>query len=181
MKNSQHMYFALTLLVFLGASVCSADTHTWDGSAGADWFNTNNWTPANVPANGDHVIIDSSAATNVVVSNSTANLASFTITNQTCMFTNWDTTLNATNVSLGTNGIFTLPAAFTNGGMSNRIHIVCTNLTIASGGSIDAEGKGYSKGQGPGATVDHEYSGGAGYGGRGANGYFRAGGSSHMV
>ena len=91
----------------------------------------------------------------------------------TLTFTNWTTQLNATNVTIRSNGIFTLPSAFTTNGMSNRVYISsCTNLTIETNGSIIADGKGYSAEQGPGAgSQASSFGSGAGHGGRGADMY----------
>ncbi|MCK4946574.1 MAG: hypothetical protein KAS59_09975, partial [Alphaproteobacteria bacterium] len=53
------------------------------------------------------------------------------------------------------------------------------NLTIASGGTINVNVKGYQSSTGPGQGVDHgDFSGGAGYGGDGGDGYV-AGGSAY--
>ncbi|MBI2440407.1 MAG: hypothetical protein HYV35_03450, partial [Lentisphaerae bacterium] len=92
------------------------------------------------------------------------------------IFSNWDSSLTATNVTILTNGQMTIPAAFSNNAMSNRVWIICSNLSIAAGASINADSKGYrgalnslgeTTGHGPGGSAS---SGGASYGGRGAGG-----------
>ena len=45
----------LCLSLFLKAASVSAATFTWTGSASSDWFNTNNWSPAGLPASTDTV------------------------------------------------------------------------------------------------------------------------------
>jgi len=49
-----------------------------------------------------------------------------------------------------TNGYVTLPSAFTNNMMSNRVYIACMNVMIAGGGKIDVDAKGYAARNGPG-------------------------------
>jgi hypothetical protein len=164
--------------------VALAGTRTWDGSSGTDWFTADNWTPAQVPTNGDDVVIDASAApaTNVIVSTQTAALGSFSITNAVLTFTNWTTTLNATNVTIGTGGLFTLPGAFTNTVMSNRIHVVCTTFSLQPGGSINVDGKGFVMNTGPGAgTFNTDSGGGGSHGGVGGRGWRPAGGYPGVV
>ncbi|HEY5912400.1 MAG TPA: hypothetical protein VJA21_17500, partial [Verrucomicrobiae bacterium] len=46
----------LGLVLFsIAGPVFAQATKTWNGSAGSDWFNANNWTPAGVPASTDIV------------------------------------------------------------------------------------------------------------------------------
>ncbi|MBI2441807.1 MAG: hypothetical protein HYV35_10605 [Lentisphaerae bacterium] len=155
-----------------------AATVTWvtPGPSTNDWFGTNNWSGQSVPANGNEVIINYTNV-GVLLTNSTAELSSLLISNSsTLIFSNWDTTLTASNVTIAGNGVMTLPAAFTDTDMSNNIVIACSNLLIASGGSINANAKGYvgrsgasnSYGYGPGRGY---YVGGGGYGGYGGAQY----------
>ena len=37
--------------------------------------------------------------------------------------------------------------------MSNRVWIVCTDLTVEAGGRIDADGRGYTAANGPGLNA----------------------------
>ncbi len=71
-------------------------------------------------------------------------------------------------------GTITVANAFTTNQMSNQVAIVCSNLTIGLGGTIDVNGKGFasgfgSNGFGPGAGS--AYGSGGGHGGRGGYGY----------
>jgi len=68
-------------------------------------------------------------AGSVLLTNATAGLASFTLNGGTLTCSNWLTSLTASNVWLN-GGTVTLPAAFTNNGMSNRVWVVCTNLFV---------------------------------------------------
>ncbi len=140
------------LLVFLASSHAAAIT--WNGGSG-NWSVSGNWTPAQIPGDGDDVTINSGS---VSLTNSTGSLSSLTMGGGTLTFSNWDTKLSATNVNINS-GSMTIPASFTNGAMSNRVWIACSNLTIASGASINVDGKGYLggttgakvAGHGPGA------------------------------
>ena len=145
-------------------------TKTWKAATTGDWFEASNWEEVGgAPQAGDEVVITADGAW-VLLTNSTDYLGSFTLS-QTLVFSNWNTTLSATNVTILTNGVVTLPPAFTDVQMSNNVYLVCSNLTIDAGGTIDADGKGYAGGSashtagyGPGGGTN--YCGG-GYGGFG--------------
>ncbi len=166
---------ALTLLVG-GARTVAGDARTWEGAVSTDWFDADNWVEDAVPVAGDDVTIASGTA---LLTNGTPALASLSLTG-TLVFTNWNTTLTATNVLIASGGVMTLPPAFANNAMSNNVVIVCSNLTVASGGAINADGKGYAggvpvgtgsggirPGYGPGGgnASFSGHSGGAGHGG----------------
>src|ERR1039458_378310 len=57
--------FALvaSLMLALGSNTVRSADLTWTGSASTDWNNPANWTPQQVPATNDHVIINSSSVT----------------------------------------------------------------------------------------------------------------------
>ena len=57
---------------------------------------------------------------------------------------NWTTRLNATIVTVPSGGILTCGAAVTNAAYLSRVWVNCTDLTIASGGKIDVNHKGYA-------------------------------------
>lgn len=115
---------------------------TWKGAAGGDWFVPDNWTPTGVPAAGADVVIG--AGKSVVLSNETARLKSLDLTG-TLTFTNWNTAVWATNVTIQANGNMTCPAGgFRDTEMSNRVSVVCvSNLEIKVNGKIDVSGCGY--------------------------------------
>lgn len=168
----------LLLLGFLALHAPASD-RTWTGGGdGRDWFDKNNWSPSDsYPLAGENVSISSGAS--ILLSNSTAVLGDFSITNAMLAFTNWTTALQASNVTVRNNGLLTVPSAFTNNQMSNRVYIICTNFTLDSGGKIDVISKGYGPsnglsfhfgtGDGPGAGGGDGggYGSGAGNGGRG--------------
>jgi len=160
----------LTAIIYAMAVPCTiAVTTTWTGSADDDWSNMANWDNG-VPQTGDDVIVNSGTLT---LSSATPALTSYTQGGGVLTFTNWTTKLEATTVTLNV-GSMTLPVAFTNSVMSNRVWIACTDLTLESSASINADGKGYSggialakaPGFGPGAGA--AYSGG-GHGGKGGD------------
>lgn len=161
----------LSVSLIAGPSAVSlAATTTWTGAINTDWFNAGNWDNG-VPGNGTNAVI---ASGTVSLTNDTAFLASFTMNGGTLTCSNWTTKLIATNVVID-GGTITLPAAFTNGGMSNRIWIVCSNdFTLDVGGTINANIAGYkggsnSAGHGTGGGAQCGSGGGAGYGGVGAD------------
>ncbi len=185
MKN---LYLGLFLNLAFGVGIANAVTNTWIGAANGDWFSTNNWTMLAVPADGDTVMITNSA---VLLTNSTAMLERVVVANATVTFTNWTTALKAKNVTLCNLGRLTCAGCNTNGapGNTNRVYVLCSNMTVEVGGSVFADGLGYAggqavntKGQGPGGGFySSSYGGGGGYGGAGGNGYGGAGGPAYST
>jgi len=150
------------LLAFAPAAQAA---RAWNGAVNSDWFVAGNWDGGlTYPQAGDSVLVSSGS---ILLTNATDELTSFTITNATMTFSNWMTSLRATTVTVQGLGILTHAACNTNltGLTSNRVYILCTNMTVAAGGKIDANGKGYAPERGPGG-VPGDCSG-AGYGGRG--------------
>ena len=150
-----------------------ATLRTWDGGGGtSDWFTDANWSGDAKPVDGDDVEIAGGAT--VLLSADSPVLASATITNATLVFTNWSTTLTATNVYVRDSGVLGLPEGFTDVGPSNRIHLACSNLTVDAGGQLNADAAGFTASYGEGAGSANMTSGsrkrGGGYGGRGGIG-----------
>ncbi len=146
----------------------------WIGGVGK-WSVSGNWIPDGVPGAGDDVVIvgsgdnallDSATTINSLVVGGTATLT----------FTNWTTVLTVANdVTIHNGGSMTLPPAYIDGAMSNRVYLVCSNLTIDAGGKIDANAKGFAgglaagtAGYGPGKGSAGQS--GAGHGGAGGQG-----------
>jgi len=166
--------FMLLMLLAGSAGAALAGVRTWQGGVSADWFDDGNWLEEAAPAAGDDVTI---AAGTVLLTAGTPALASLSLTG-TLVFSNWNTTLSAAEVTVGGGGVMTLPPAYTNAVMSNNVVVVCSNLTVASGGKIDVDGKGYAggarfstspagDGHGPGRGIGNAYGVGASHGGRG--------------
>ena len=161
------------LMAMAGASL--GQTHTWKAvPADNNWFNSANWDgDGSYPGTADEVVVGAGAA--ITLTNETAVLASFTMTGGTLTFTNWLTRLRATTVDLQA-GALALPAAFTSTVMSNRIWIVCQDLTLGATATINVDGKGYIAGTGPGGASTLQRRGGGGHGGRGGFGDSGGGG-----
>lgn len=142
-----------------------------------DWSQASTWTNDAVPGAGDDVQI-TNAGSVVIISSSSPGLNSLLIS-RILVFTNWNTTLSATQVWVRSNAVITCRGPFTNGVMSNNVFIVCSNLTVDAGGRIDVNGLGYagglnSGGSGPGGGRKSTYGCGAGYGGYGGGDGFTA-------
>lgn len=168
------------LLAAVAMNVHSAmgESFLWQAATTGDWSVGANWTNGSPPTDGADVVI-TNVGSSVILSGSTSNLNSLTIS-RTLTFTNWDTSLTATNVTILSGGVLQCAGPFTNNAMSNRVYVVCSNMFIASGGSINVDYKGYAAGgsgvggHGPGGGASPggaDYAGGGGYGGKGGNAY----------
>jgi hypothetical protein len=166
------------VILLSGVAASQAADRTWTGAAGdRNWFNAANWSPADsVPLAGESATL---ATGTIILSNSTPALNTVTLTNAVLVFTNWDTTLTAADVTVWNAGVISNPPPFTDSQMSNRVHIVCTNFILNKGGRIALQGCGYrggstitENGNGPGKGLisSTHFGGGAGHGGRGGNG-----------
>ena len=141
-----------------------------------------NWTDAiwnnGTPAAGDYVSINGGVSVTVAVS--TVALNGFT-NNGTLTFAGWSTVLTSTVVRVaGTITHRPQSATATNASgvwvPDNRVYLVCSNLTVVSGGKIDVGNGGYTgavtaPGRGPGGgiggTAANYWGGGGSYGGVG--------------
>ncbi len=156
------------MMAALALTASGAEAATWlGGGDGTNWFDGANWDPTGVPGNGAAVAINAGAT--VLLTNETAELTSFTMTGGTLTFSNWTTRLRATTVTVS-GGTLTLPPAFANNAMSNRVWVVCTNFTLGADGIINVDKKGYAGSQGPGGAPTTTRRGGGGHGGRGGSG-----------
>ena len=165
---------------FLIATGSMGASRTWDnGGDRTNWFDAANWDLNVLPADGDAVVIPA-GFTSIMLTNSTPQLDSLTITSSTLTFTNWNTALRATNVFVQTGAVLPHALCNTNALLSNtnRVYVECSNLTVDAGAFIDANWVGYpggasgQRGQGPGggyAGSDYSCCGGS-YGGSGGKG-----------
>ena len=154
------------VLAMIGLMAAGAfSQNIWQGGAGTnDWYATTaNWSAGHFPAAGETVVI-TNANVGVLLTNSAPAagwLDSLMISNTaTLIFTNWDTALSATNVWIRKSAIVTCAGPFTNApAMSNRVYLVCSNLTLEIGGQINVNGLGYAAACGPGtpANSGHPY------------------------
>jgi hypothetical protein len=143
-------------------------TTTWNGTG--DWFaNPTNWS-AGVPNAGDDAVIASGA---VLLSASTPMLGSVTMNGGRLTFTNWTTLLSATNIAIHSGAVMTHGAISTPSTNAlgqwvpdARVYIACTNLTVETGGNINADYVGYSRTNGPGSGYSYDGTAHAGAGRR---------------
>lgn len=173
MSRSNALNVSRKACVFLGllalASAALGGTHVWTGASSSDWFDPGNWS-GGVPTTGGDVTVGS-AGLDPLLTNTTAYLASFTIANKSMSFGVWSTTLRATQVTLQSGAILTLPGPFTTSDESNRVHVVCSNLTVETGAKVDVDGLGFYPWNGPGtASTLGTWASGTGYGGKGGGG-----------
>lgn len=152
-------------------SALTPTNREWTGSG--NWFSPTNWSPVGVPSPADPIVIRSGTS----VLGDPVSIQSLVLSNgATLVFSNWQAKLTTTDsVLLRSNATVTLPTAFTGSQMSNRIWIVCANLTLDPYSSIMADSKGYAgvsgtgtrpSGYGPGAGG---LARGGGHGGQGGN------------
>jgi len=166
------LFFGAFLLLLADQTALAAN-RTWVGPTNGDWFSTNNWSPNdNWPQAGDIVAITNGS---IILTNSTAYLGTFSLTNATLFFTNLNAALQATNVFVRSGALmrhYPQIATTTNlsGGwdIDSRVYIVCSNLTVDANGTISATTNGYAGG--PAGGVGYGPGGGPILGGRGNGG-----------
>jgi hypothetical protein len=160
--------------------------NTWTGVN--NWNVSTNWSQGRVPSDGDDVRI---ASGSVMLTNATPVLYAFTMNGGTLTFSNWDTSLTASNVALNGGTVTHSVETYTNAPWipDSRVYFRCYNLTVAANGALNTDGRGYAggigtryNGCGPGGGVGYywsAYGGGGGYGGAGGVAYAAAGGSPY--
>lgn len=168
----KRMGMALVVMVLLAVSGSVWAAKMTTATSNGNW-NDAIWDNG-APAAGDTVTINSGVS--VTLTNATPVLGVFT-NNGTLTFTHWDTALTATDMHLVA-GTVTHTGIDTNAfpGVTNRVWLVCSNLTVAASATINVFGRGFrgavyvagvnNAGQGPspGFSVS-----GAAHGGRGAS------------
>jgi len=184
---------AAVFLLCAAAGRARAFTRTWTGFISTDWFEMGNWDTG-LPVADDDVIIPGGKS--VVLTNATPTLRSL-VNSGSFVFSTTNACLRA--VSCTNNGSITHninTATSTNAAgrwvPDNRVFVLCTDLTVSSGGSIDVSSKGYQgnvvigTGYGPGGGQGYAGAargGGGGYGGHGGQGYwsgtYTAGGQTY--
>ncbi|MBI3987382.1 MAG: G8 domain-containing protein, partial [Lentisphaerae bacterium] len=184
----RHITWVCLLLGLLPPAAQAAKS--WLGGTNY-WTVASNWSSGTIPVAGDDVIITNlTRGALVYLSNSTPALASLTVAGSAAVvnrlvFTNWNASLQADNVTIQSNGLITcagpftnLPPTYTNASYySNRVYVICQDFLVAAGGSVNVDGKGYAgalitfaAGNGPGrggASPNNVSGGGGGYGGAG--------------
>ena len=155
----------------------------WQGGATGDWNEPSNWAPdadgqTTVPQAGEYVWLGDLSAASISLSADTAELAGLILGGQgnavTITATGWETAIRAGEVFVNDKGVLTCGAAAVEESDLNRIWVTCGDLTVETGGKIDASEKGYAAdavkaantlGHGPGAGKANM---GASHGGCGA-------------
>ncbi|NLF86444.1 MAG: hypothetical protein GX571_10115, partial [Lentisphaerae bacterium] len=152
------------------------------GSVSDDWFAPYNWNLLMVPVAGQNVTLP--AGSNVRLSGPSAALGVFTVDPAaTLTFDGWNSPLEASTLTIhGTLTHLPQTVTTTNGlgewDAQHRILLKGQNLTVATDGALNADGKGYLPGAGPGSVppflgigddgTSYAMGGGGGYGGSGA-------------
>ncbi len=179
----------IPVLVMVGVFCClferpaHARNMVWSGSANGDWFEPTHWTPNGIPGEEtDHVTL---SAGSILLTNQTLSLASFTMSGGTLVFSNWSARLTADQIAI-TGGEVTLPPAFTDFQMSNRVWFAGGSFTLTAPGQINADAKGFAggllgkgSGLGAGAAADSRHGPGAGHGSFGGAPASGMGGSAY--
>jgi hypothetical protein len=183
-KNLLTIFFVVSLVIggfFFTSSVLKQETWaasvSWDGGAGTtNWSDATNWSGDLVPTAADDVLIDADV---------TVDLGSATTINSLVLGNSGGTTspvLNFTYDASGTSSPLVVDdgsvTIYSGGKITHSagtdvvvgtvgLDIQTGDLTVSSGGSVDADGKGYSggygnnPGNGPGAGLGaYNYAGG---------------------
>ena len=161
-RKLPHVLLVLSFLLTPGFGL-HAESIVWTNTAG-DWHRGENWNLLRPPAIGDDVVIADGA--DILLTNATPLLQSFTQTGGRLTFSNWTTRLQAVTVRLDA-GTFTHTGPAGVGEMSNRVWITCTDFTLGTNASISVDARGYKAAQGPGAGGSSSGGGGGGHGGIG--------------
>ena len=118
----------------------TSPANTWTGTSG-DWCDPTNWSLGRAPAAGDEVSIPAGAM--VSLSNATPALADIVVHGTLCA-TGWVSKIESASVTVANGGVITCAGGATNEVDLSRVWIVCTELSVDAGGSIDVAGKGYA-------------------------------------
>ena len=121
----------------------------WTGEVSSDWFDAANWDKARIPAALDDVMVPAGAT--LLLTNETPALHAIEVAG-VLTAANWTTKIVAGTVTVANGGTVTCEGPFTDAEMSNRVWIVCTDLTVDAGGAINVNDKGYAAGFGPGRS-----------------------------
>ena len=149
MKIKMKAKIARTILsAALCGPIAALAANTFTAVSGSDWNTAANWSEG-VPVAGQAVVIDG----NATLTNATPALASLTVNSaKTLTFDGWDTLLSATTVTIAGTVTHAQNTAATTNSLgawvpNARVNIACSNLTVATGGKIDANAKGFLGGK----------------------------------
>jgi hypothetical protein len=116
----------IMLFCFVGGSIAKSNIFTWANTNGGDWNVATNWSPNQVPAPGDDVIITNSG-TYTVTNNSSATLGNLTLGS-----TNGIQTLILASLTLNNAGLVS-----SNGVLYWNSGTINGSLTLAPGGVLN--------------------------------------------
>lgn len=178
MSNLGRTGFGAVLAMILTDAVLAAPC-TWNVTTG-NWTNATKWVDGSVPQAGDTVTLPAGSYT-VTLDNVTYDLASYTQNGGILFFTNWATCLRAAEVTFNTGKMnHALCDTNTAPGVTNRVYIAGSNVTIGAAAMIDVAGRGFpgttNVGMGPGGGA--VYCWGGSYGGVGGRGHATLGSST---
>ena len=151
-----HSRRAVSLLALFIGSVLPgyAEVKTWIGGSNF-WDTASAWNPAGVPGSGDTVVI-AGVSSHVLLTNATTIEALWVTNGATLTFSNWNTCLTVlTDVVVSNNNALITHVANSdtnwNDGWTEdaRVWIVCSNLTVTTGGRIDVSARGFRGGSSP--------------------------------
>lgn len=126
---------------------------TWIGESNF-WDTATAWNPAGIPGSGDTVVI-AGASSHVILTNATTIEALWVTNGATLTFSNWNTCLTVlTEVVVSNNNALITHMANSDTNWADgwtedaRVWIVCSNLTVSTGGRIDVSARGFRGGRG---------------------------------
>ena len=149
-----------------------AGSKIWIGETTGDWSDAASWSSdipemsGKVPAAGEKVLIP--PGNTVTVAADTEKVGEVILAG-TLTMSGWDTQLKADKVTILKEANVTCARCTDPNGEKHRVNIVCDDLIVDAGGSINVKGRGYAVLKGPGAGSNY----GAAHGGFGAGIYRR--------
>ncbi len=176
MKTKQRAKMILAWVCGMLTASSALAQFAWNTTSG-QWHEGVNWTPEGPPTEGSSVVVGADA--NILLSEPTAALASFTMTGGTLTFTNWNTKIIAGNIRIE-GGEVTHVTNFVTAAVEGqwipyaRVYFECDTFYLDGVAGINVRGKGYPGrtgswvgGYGPGGSPGSTR--GAGHGGRGGS------------
>ncbi len=181
-------WMVVSLFFLITVASGPAQARTWDnGAKTGRWSNPTNWAPDGVPLAGEAVVFDATSLSNCTADTVSNGLGSLTFASAYTGTVTFLTNAVETGMVLTVTGdvvlnaghlVFTGDPNAVGDGATNRkfgvgYTLAAANLSIAAAASLNADGLGFPKNQGPGRGVGQAGTGnfgGAGHGGQGGNG-----------
>src|SRR5258708_22014810 len=147
--NALRCFSQTALLCVLPLASMPAAQITWTNLAGGVWNSAANWSPNQVPGATDNAMIAMPVGVTLTGSNSVLSLA---------------LSGNSSLIALGTNTSIQGGGQWVGAGVT----LNASNVTVAAGSAMTADGQGYSTGAGLGGASAGNYFAGGSYGGQGS-------------